>query len=298
MAEQAERVPADNELISFGTLARAAWAARWYILVGLILGAIAGVALAFSMTRIYRADVVVVPVRSSGSGGISGALGQFSGIAAIAGLDLNTPDNTIEYQQYLRSRSLTRRFIEINGLLPELFPKLWNPETKTWRLQENDRIPTMSDAVSVFNRRVRDVSEDKRTNVITLAMNWRDPARAASWANAYVQLANRELAQRAVADAQSTVKYLNGTLENATTVGVQQSVSRLLEEQLQTIALANTRRDFAFRVVDPAVAPELDDFVKPARGVIVFALGVGGGMLGIGAWLLLGARRQRRAEAG
>jgi len=284
----------DTDVIAFGTLLRWLWLARWFVVAGLVLGGAAGVALALSMTRIYRADVVVVPVRSSGHGGISGALGQFSGIAAMAGIDLNTPDNAIEYQQFLRSRSLTRRFIEENSLLPELFPKRWNSQTKTWRSAKQEEIPTIADAVSLFNRRVRDVSEDKRTNVITLAMSWRDPARAAEWANSYVQMANRELAKRAVADAQSTVKFLNGTLETAATVGVQQSVSRLLEEQLQTIALANTRKDFAFRVVDPAVAPELDDFVRPARGVIVFGLALAGAVLGIGTWLLLGLARSRR----
>jgi uncharacterized protein involved in exopolysaccharide biosynthesis len=283
-----------SDLVSFSTIFRAVWLARWYVLVGLVLGGAGGAVLAYSMAEVYRADVVIVPVKGNARGGLSGALGQLGGIAAMAGLDLNSADNTIEYQQYLRSRALTQHFIEENQLLPQLYPKLWNAETKSWRVDNKNDIPTMSQAVTLFNRRVREVSEDKRTNVLTVAINWRDRTRAATLANDYVQMANRELAKRAVAEAQSTAKYLSTTLESTATLGVQQALSRLLEEQLQTVALANTRRDFAFRVVDPAVALDADDFARPARAVIAFAAGLAGAVFGMALWLLLTSRRALR----
>ena len=53
----------------------------------------------------------------------------------------------------------------------------------------------------------------------------------------------------------------------------------LLESEKQKAMLANVNEDFAFEVIDPAVAPETRQ--KPNRKLIVALGGVCGGFLGI-----------------
>lgn len=284
----------ESDTVSIGTLMRAVWQARRYVLVGLILGALLGGMAAFAMTPIYRAQVVAVPVRRGGAAGLSDTLGQFSGLAAIAGLDLHAGDSGVEYLEFLKSRTLTQSFITENTLLPVLYSKRWDPRTKTWQVKHVEDIPTVSVAVRMFNRRIRSVSEDKRTNVVTVAIEWRDREQAARWANEYLQLANRELGRRAVTDAQSTLTYLKSELEHATSVGVQQALYHLIEDQQKTIALANTRKDFAFKVVDQATSPEADEYVRPNRPLIIIGLAIGGALIGLATRRLLASRRRLR----
>ena len=59
---------------------------------------------------------------------MSSALGSVSGFAALAGLGLGGNDYaTEEAIAVLKSESLTEAFIQDNNLLPELFPKSWDP---------------------------------------------------------------------------------------------------------------------------------------------------------------------------
>jgi subunit length determinant Wzz-like protein len=294
-----EREPsaAEPDTISIGTLLSAVWQARLYVSVGLILGGLLGGVVAFAMTSVYRGQVIAVPVRHGGASGLSDTLGQFSGLAAIAGLDVYGADNTVEYLEFLKSRTLTQRFITDNILLPVLYSDLWDQRTKTWHVKHAEDTPTINEAVRMFNRRIRSVSQDKRTSVVTITIDWRDRQQAALWANEYLELANRELGRRAVVDAQSTLNYLNNELPRASSIGVQQALYHLIEDQQKTIALANTRREFAFKAVDQAIVAEPDDLVRPNRPLIIIALAIGGALVGLAVRRLLVHRTRSRAHA-
>jgi uncharacterized protein involved in exopolysaccharide biosynthesis len=280
---------AESELISVAAIAAAIWRARLAIAIGLVIGAAAGLTLAFLMRPVYRAEVVAIPVRNTNAAGLSNALGQLGGLAAAAGVDLHGNDDSAEYLQFLRSRILSEHFISQNNLLPQLYARRWDAAAKTWRA--GAKVPKLSEGVQLFNRKVRIVSEDKRTGIVTLSMDWRDRNEAAKWANAYLQLANRELSMRAVAEAQSTLTYLSNELTHATAIGVQQALYRLTEEQMKTVALAKTRADYAFRVVDPATPPESDDFVRPNRVLITLGFALFGAAVGLGLQKLRSRRR-------
>ena len=137
----------EPDIISVQALLSAVWAARLAVLLGFVLGAALGAVLAYSMTPVYRAEAVAVPVKSDGLSGISGALGQLGGLASVAGVDLHGGDNSVEYLEFLRSRTLTERFIVENNLLPVLYPKRWNEAAKTWRSDE--RPPTILSLIHI-----------------------------------------------------------------------------------------------------------------------------------------------------
>jgi LPS O-antigen subunit length determinant protein (WzzB/FepE family) len=106
---------------------------------------------------------------------------------------------------------------------------------------------------------------------------------AADWANAYVAAANEVARRRAIEEATHMLKFLHEELGKTSVLGVQQGIYQLVETQINTIALANVRQEYAFRVVDPATAPDPDRPVRPIRPLIV-ALGAA---LGFGAMLLV-----------
>ena len=136
----------------------------------------------------------------------------------------------------------------------------------------------MHDAVKFFDEDVRRVQEDKKNGVVRLAIEWTDPVLAARWANLLVERVNDRMRQRALHDAEANLAYLQRELATAQMVALQESIGRLIEGELQSLMLAKGNEEFAFRVIDPAVAPKWRS--APRRLQIVVLSIIAGGLLG------------------
>ena len=92
-------------------------------------------------------------------------------------------------------------------------------------------------------------------------------------------------------EAEATGAYLAAQVAKTTIVEVREAIFRLIEAQLKSVSVANSRQDFAFRIVDPAVVVDRDDEVwpsKPLFAVLGAILGAGCGGL---AFLAVSRRR-------
>ena len=241
------------------------------LITSVLVFTLAAVAAAFLMTPIYRAEVVVAPVSEEKGGGLSALAGQFGGLASLAGINLGGGGGKVEEAiAKLKSRAFTTAFIEEQGLMPVLFDELWDPAAKRWRVDSEDDIPTAWDAYKAFDE-IRSISEDKKTGIITLAIEWKDAELAARWANALVARLNKELQREAIEEARKSIAYLEQQLEQTSVIEMRQSIFRLIEAQTKNIMLANVRDEFAFKIIDKAVPPE--EKAKPKRKLMV-ALGL------------------------
>jgi len=262
-----------DEAISIGDIARVLWRARRYLVIGAILGAGAGIGLAYAMTPIYRAEALVVPLDPVEGGSLmSGLTSQLGDLAALAGVGGNSGDFRREALAYLRSRAIVDKLITEQELLVELLD--CDP------VKDSACGKTKNDAIRRFHTQVLKISEDRRSGLVTIAIEWRDPAKAAAWANAIVRMANEDLRRRAMAEAEATRAYLNDQIEKIPTIEVRTAVYRLIEGQLKSASVASSRQDYAFRTIDAATVSDLDDEVrpnKPLMGVIWFLLGAAAG---------------------
>jgi len=248
----------------FGVL-RSRW--KW-LLVLVLVTTLAALLAAFTLPRRYEAELVALPRGGQDRGGLLNSLsGQLGGLAAIAGLAGGENGQRAEAIQMLQSQILARQFIEENKLLPVLFAHDWDAQRQAW----GGRTRTINEAVEYFDRRVRSVIEDRRTGLVTLRITWHDPAQAAAWANELVRRANDQLRRRAVTRAQGSIDYLKREARNADAVEIQQTLYRLMEEQYKTLLLANVSEDYAFSVIDPAIAPDPEQYVFPRKGLFTFA---------------------------
>jgi uncharacterized protein involved in exopolysaccharide biosynthesis len=256
----------------------------------LVCGIAAGL-MAFALVPKYRAEVVFSPVSSSGSFGGELGGGSLGGLAALAGISLGgagkKSDESIEY---LRSRQFTREFIQRHSLMPLLFASKWDAQQGRWRDPSDP--PTISQGVERFANKVRQITEDHRTGIVTLAIIWRDRLAAAQWANALIAEADAALRQRAIAEYARSIDYLKEEGSGTSVVEVQQAVYKTMETELKDAMLARTRDAYAFKVLDPAVARDPKDTDSPNKPLII-ALGAAFGLL-IG--VVLAATGQRRAR--
>jgi uncharacterized protein involved in exopolysaccharide biosynthesis len=249
-----------------------------------ILGA---VALSFMLTPMYRAEVVIEPVDSSSG---LGDLGQLGGLASLAGINIGggmskKSDAALEY---LRSRTFTAGFIQRHGLMPLLFAKKWDAARNQWR--DPADIPTIAEGIAKFSKKVRQIAEDRRTGIVTVAIIWSDRAAAAEWANLLISEADKALRERAIAEQGRSVEYLESEAGHTSTVEIGTAISKLMETELKNAMLARTRDAYAFKVIDPAVAPDPKDRDSPNKPLIV-ALGAG---LGLALGIIVASVRQRR----
>ena len=263
----------------------------WWLIGCIIVFTGAAVAAALLVKPIYRASTLLTPANvGRGQGGSESVLGQFGGLAALAGVHLQDGDReTQEALAVLQSRQFTERFFHDANALPVFFPHEWNREQRRWR--DPAHVPGMGRAFRKFDRDVRRVIESKKTGLITLQIDWTDPVTAASWANLLVTQLNAEMRARAIANSDKSVAFLERELASTTVVEVRGAVNHLIEAQIKQRMLASVNEDYAFQVVDRAIAPDRDEPVSPNK--LVYA--IGGAFAGalVGALLVLSMGRGR-----
>jgi capsular polysaccharide biosynthesis protein len=239
-----------------------------------LLGAIIAAVISLQMRSLYRAETLVASVNRDRIGGLSALSNQFGGLATLAGVDIGTSGGTEEEEWFatLTSNGFARSFILSENLMPILFAKRWDSRTSRWRADEKQ--PTLEAAVKEFTRNVRTITQDRKTGLVTVAVEWYSPQLAAGWANRMVDMVNERLRTEAVRNADLSIAYLNKELAKTNVVEMQQAIYRLIENQVNSAMLANVEHEYAFRVIDPAVAPETR--VSPKRTIITLVGGAAG----------------------
>lgn len=266
----------------------ALWCDRWQIITIMVASMLATAVYAFNATELYRAEVQLALVSNKGNDGLLNQLGGLGGLASLAGLAVGVGNNS-EPVAVLKSRDFARDFISEQNLLPVLFHRDWDATARKWKVTDPKKVPDLRDAVKRFTEDIMSVEQDKRSGLITLTIEWEDPRQAAEWANLLVERVNDSTRQRAMADAQTNVSYLQQQLAAASIVTLQQSIGRLLDGELQKLMLARGRMEFAFRVIDRAEVPKWRS--SPKRVRLIATAGIVGLTLGI---LLAGVRRALR----
>ena len=254
---------------------------RNYVVI-FIIPIVAGVCVYLAtalMTPIYRAETKLVPAEESGGGSLTAMLSNFGGLGRLAGIGGAGPTRKDEALAMLRSRAFVTAFIESSDGLAVLYPDEWDGESGDWR--PGAAVPTEQDQYLRFVEQVLRVSENEQTGIISVGITLHDRLVAAQWANDIVRLLNQAFRESVATEAERSIEYLNGELESASSVELRQVIHRLIETQIQTVMLSNVRKDFVFRVIDPAVAPDSDHLVAPRRAFIAASAIVLAGFLGL-----------------
>ncbi len=263
-----------TEVISLLDFLKVIWRGKWIVLCAGVLGVGIGYGGSYLITPTYRAFVVAMPLSQDGAaGGGSGLLGQLGGLAAIAGINVGSGATQEEAIEVLKSRKLISDYIKEKQLLPVLFSEDWDPDAKSWKVKNKEAIPTIQDGYRKFDNDIRSTSLDRNTGIITLSIDWIDGDDAATWANELIARANQEVRNRAINEAEQSLRYLDQELEKNSTVEIRQAIYRMIEEQVKAVTLANVRKEFSFRVIDPAVVPDTDYPTSPKRALIAIVLG-------------------------
>lgn len=268
----------DDEIDLF-ELVRTLWESKLTILCFTVLFAAAGTAYALLATPWYKADVVLAPVEKDLRSSLTAQLG---GLAAIAGIGGAGDNKSIEAIATLTSRELASDFIEDHGLIQRIFESRWDAKAGRWKADDPDHWPDVRDAILFYQTKMVTVTQDRKTQLITLTLRWTDPDEASKWASELVARVNEQMRARAEREAETNLAYLNKELATTNVVNLQQAISRLIETEMQKLMLARNSDDYAVRTIDAAQVPKRPE--SPKKALVVVLATLAGGFLSL-VWL-------------
>lgn len=260
----------------------AVWERKIFICAVTLVFIVLGVIWALISPPVYRVDVVLTPTQSGRTSALAGRLG---GLASLAGLDLNAGNEATQAVAILSSRAYAESFIADNNLLPVLFAEEWDAQAKTWKDPDPAKQPNLWNAVTFFHKNVLTVDQDAVTGLVRMSVEWTDPNLAADWARQLVDRINVQLQTRALQYGESKLQYLNTELQRTNQVEVRAAIAYVIQEQVQSIALAKGETEYAFRIIDPPRVPM--EKVRPKRTLIAVLSAMVGGLFSLAIVTLL-----------
>lgn len=293
--------------VNLAGLTRLLWSRRLLLAVFVIVATI--ISAGYALTRVpqFESSALLAQSKDETSqlgGSISGLLGQ---VAGIAGGLLQGQGTTIEESvAVLNSRDFSLRFMREHGVLQYLFPTLWDAKTQSWKPNVPGTVsrllpdtagaprppgPSPDDAVQRFDR-IRMVTVDRRTDFVHLSVRGPSPQVAQAWATAMIREVNELLRARSLEDTRRAVELLSKRVETEQVQTVRTIVSALLEMHMRREVMAESRREFALRMLDPPSLPDQRFYPRRTRMVL---LGMVFGFV-LGAMFVIGQQWWRRAR--
>lgn len=281
----AVRSQKDEDEIDLRELALKLWARKGIILLCTLLGAVVAVTYGLLATPMFRAEATLSIRDDNQRGGLAVAASQLGGLADLAGLSVPGSKDRAVAVATLKSRVLIEQFIADRKLVDVLLDS-----SEGGGLSGTGDLPSVWRAHREFTENYFKVAEDKKSGLITVAVEWKDPAQATAWVGEIVTRANDRLRQVAIEESEKNLAYLEQQAKATNVVEIQQALYRLAETEIKKLMLAKGAGEYAFKTVDPAREPERR--FKPNRTVIA---GIGtllGGFLGVLVVLVLPDRRR------
>ena len=260
--------------------------------------ALLSIIISWNLPNIYHSSALLAPTEDE-EAGISNLLNQFSGFAGMAGLSIAAENEIFKSQiamEVLKSRLFTEKFIKKYNILPQLFAvdnwdassrelvidkKIYNIQTKEWlRPAKSNRgnIPSSQEAYEEF-KKIMSVYQDKINGFITVTIKHESPDIAKQWVDWLIQDLNESMRQKDIDESREQIKYLKQQVALNQTAAINQVFFSLIQQQLQTAMLAETKREYVLTTIDPAISPEMKS--TPYRSLFVLLGTLIGCMFGI-----------------
>ena len=289
--------PYDDE-IDLRELFSVLWSAKKKIIRITMVFAVFSVALALWLPNQYKATVVLAPAQQQ-SGGLASALGQVGGLASLAGLNIGSGESSDSQiaQEIMGSWSFIDKFIVENDLAVEVYAAsrwrekqnelaidddIYDVASQEWLIEDDDtdelRPPTSWELYKEFVDRIT-ISEDSKTGLVSVSIEYFSPYMAQAWVDLYVQAINSHMQSREVVKVSRNIEYLQNQISKTAITEMQEVFFVLVEEQIKAKMVAEASPDYAFVAVSPSMVPE--EKSQPKRALICILGTLLGGMLSV-----------------
>jgi capsular polysaccharide biosynthesis protein len=221
-----------------------------------------------NLPTIYKAQVLMFPSIAPDN-----TSNRFSGI----GISLGGSSVGLQGDRSLarlNTISFLTNYIQEKNIKPILFAGQWNELEQKWINNEPSDLESSELLLSMMDIYI---NPKDGTGLVTLLLEWENPTnpdKIADIANSLVDNMNFTAKQRAIVEAKKSISFLEKELEKTSIINSQEILYGMIERQMQDVMLANTRDEFVFKIIDPAIVPKRAEN-KPVLMVIFTGLILG-----------------------
>ena len=289
-----ENNPYFDDEIDLRELFNALWTAKKLIIQITAIFAIGSIAYSLSLTNYYKSESLLIARTASETQGLS----QFSGLAAIAGVNLPSSgvDKATQTIELIKSRKFVKHLMTFDDILPSIMAaktynsasqellfdqKLYDSETKTWKKKPKNGpiIPSYLEAYEVYIGNMLSISQDKITGFISINIEHISTLFAKELLELIIRESNELLRKKDMEESKQGLEYLTSELSKTPFVEIKESINALIEVQLETQMLAQINQDYILIEIEPPFVPE--EKSKPSRSLICVLGTMLGGMLSV-----------------
>ena len=260
------------------------WDKRFYLGAITSIFSLISIIVALMLPNIYQSKATLMAVEQSS--GMSGMVGQYSGMARLAGISLESKSSSKDQEAIARIKSFeffSNNFLPNIKLENLMAVKKWtqasntltydtsdfNSESRQWVRKAKpprSKIPTSQEAFEEFIE-IMSVSKDKKTLLVTLSVKHKSPFIAQQWVEILIDQIDQVMRDQDRRTATKSIEYLNSIAPTVNYEDIKKALSALQQEQMKRLMMVEANDNYIFKVLDSPIAPELKS--QPKRSLIV-----------------------------
>lgn len=272
------------------------WQQKLTIITITFIAAVFSVIFALSIPNTYKSSALLAPINQDES--LSSKFSSLSSISSLANISLPGEVGGKSQEAIARIRSLdffTNQFLPYINLEDLMALQKWNPEDNTlvydsdkfdpilkkWVRKPNypyKIIPSNQEAYEVY-KEIVSISEDRKTKFITISTYSYSPYIAKDWLDVIVNNINESMRREEIKLASSSIKFLNEQYIETNLTPIKESISKILETQIQKLMLASADENYIFNILEQPVVPEFK--FSPSRAIICISITVISGLFSL-----------------
>lgn len=243
-----------------------------------------------SLPNLYRTQALLEAVDSSTSE--SSGFGDLGGLASVAGVSIGGPGGGTQAEFAMaitQSRDFFNSLLQkYDFILPSLMAtsgisnkdgsviydsKKFNSKEKTWiesySFLNSKTKPTEQEAYSEYIGNVFKVSRNNKTGYLMMTVEHKSPKFAYDLLSIIIFEANQQSREKALEDSSKSLKFLKNEASVNNVSAIDESISSLIEAQLQTQMMAKVHEDYLLKILDSPFIPERKS--RPQRAIVSIA---------------------------
>tara|TARA_B100002019_G_scaffold131625_1_gene113113 strand:- start:31787 stop:32656 length:870 start_codon:yes stop_codon:yes gene_type:complete len=222
---------------------------KFFIVFFTIIFSLGSVFYSFSLPPVWKVNLMMISSEESQTNIQSSS--NLGNLASLVGINLPQTSNKQQTAlAILDSRIFLEDFLVKNNILKDLYKDDWDKNNEKWKIKS----PEIWSAINLF-KNLTSYRTDPDSGVINFSLEWEDPELAAQWANDLITSLNDFLRYEEIKNSESNIFFLEEQAKTVSISNLRLMLDGLILEEIKKITLAKTTKDYAFKVLDPAVIP-------------------------------------------
>ena len=246
-----------------------------FIFIFTSIFAIASIFIALILPVTYKSSAIIIESEPSSS------TPNLGGMASLVGLDVGEGSSkTVIALEVLKSRKFFIDFANKRDAIPLMLASNWNEDNNTLLWPEgfsneskqwiDGAEPTKNYVYKNVYLRTLGIVKDPISNIIEISYIHSSPHASKKIVDWLITDLNEQLKNEDLLEAEKSLEYLNNELEKAQTLEIRNLITSMIKNKLQVTTIANSREDYRFKILDPAIAPEMK--YKPVRSIVCIVI--------------------------